>query len=173
MLKQFELLILKGALLYCGLQFLMRLYLASTLIDDAGTQILELIYGFILGFVRDLVSAALFLALLYLAPLFRGSARLFIMSYSHLLIILVLVFAVCELFFWMEFDGRPDHLVFHYLRYPVEVLAFLEDQFYLSLLLLPLALAVWFIGRMFRPWIFGKGYFPHSDMRKINQLSSN
>ncbi len=204
MLKQFDLLILKGALLYCTLQFLMRMYLAFTLVDDPDTQPQELIIGFLLGFVRDLVSALLLLAPFYLATLLRKtSRRLFIVLYSHLLILLMLVFAVCEVFFWLEFDGRPDRLVFHYLKYPVEVIAFLEDQFYLSLLLFPLAFVVWFVGKVFRPWmdalaspdsdkllqyrhlmvmflfvlltpwIFHNGNFPHSDMRKINQFSTN
>jgi len=203
LLKQFEQLIFRAGLFYCGLQFLMRLYLASSLIEDTDIQVPELAIGIMLGFIRDLVSAILFLAPLYLVSLFRNLQRLFIMSYSHLLIFLVLVFAIVEVFFWMEFDGRPDRLVFHYLKYPVEVLAFLEDQFYLSLLLFPLAFVVWLVGRLLRPWmellvssnpdeirhhwpalimilfvlvspwIFNKGYFPHSDMRQVNQLSSN
>jgi len=203
LLRQYDLLIVKAALCYCAVQFLMRVWLVSTLVNDADTQILEIVIGFTLGLIRDFVSALLFLAPLYLIPLTGKYQRQYTSFYSHLLVLLILVFTVCEVFFWLEFDGRPDRLIFHYLKYPIEVLVFLEDQFFLSLLLIPLAIVVWFIGRLIRPWtnillssgtagkhqhasalimflfvlaspwIFNRGYFPHSDMRKVNQFSSN
>lgn len=60
---------------------------------------------------------------------------------------LILLFA--EGFFWFEFESRLDRLVFHYLAYPVEVLAFLDDQFYLTVILLPFIGAVWLLVRIF------------------------
>ena len=54
-------------------------------------------------------------------------------------LVMVVVF-IAELCFWVEFESRLDRLVFHYLAYPKEVLVFLEDQFYLSPVLLPIIL---------------------------------
>ena len=63
------------------------------------------------------------------------------------------VVLIAEIFFWSEFEGRLDRLVFHYLGYPKEVLVFLEDQFYLSLFLAPFLLIVWLWYRWVRRWL--------------------
>ncbi len=103
----------------------------------------------------------------------------------------LLIFTIAELFFWYEFESRLDRLVFHYLAYPVEVISFLEDQFYLSLVIVPLALALAIIYWPFRrvapiaplPAIvlatlgvavvaFGKPIFLGGD-RWANQIASN
>ncbi|MGI9324272.1 MAG: LTA synthase family protein [Pseudomonadales bacterium] len=62
-----------------------------------------------------------------------------------------LLVSVAEVFFWNEFQSRPDRLVFHYLSYPQEVLTFLEDQFYLSLYIVPFLLLVLLVHWWLRP----------------------
>lgn len=57
------------------------------------------------------------------------------------------VIGMLDVFFWFEFGNRTDRLVFHYLSYPVEVWAFLEDQFLLSVLVIPIAVAVVIVHR--------------------------
>ena len=61
--------------------------------------------------------------------------------------VIVIVF-VAEAFFWLEFESRLDRLVFHYLAYPKEVIIFLEDQFFLSLVLVPFLAVVWLLCRL-------------------------
>ncbi len=101
--------------------------------------------GFAAGALNDLLAFMLLpglaagLGLLHPALLRPG--------YVLAVALMVLVFAA-EVFFWLEFEGRPDRLIFHYLAYPKEVLVFLEDQFFLSLFLLPFVAVVWLCCRL-------------------------
>ncbi|MEM7097583.1 MAG: LTA synthase family protein [Pseudomonadota bacterium] len=70
----------------------------------------------------------------------------------------ILVIVIAEGFFWLEFESRLDRLVFHYLAYPREVIVFLEDQFFLSLVLVPFLLFVWLVC-----WLIG---YPDPEQAK-------
>lgn len=60
---------------------------------------------------------------------------------------LMIVVLFAEVFFWQEFQSRLNRLVFHYLSFPGEVALFLEEQFFISALLVPLALGSWGVMR--------------------------
>jgi phosphoglycerol transferase MdoB-like AlkP superfamily enzyme len=93
--------------------------------------------GFAAGLVNDLQSFVLLAGAVALAGFWRQ--RWLRVAVFIAVLVMVVVF-IAELFFWVEFESRLDRLVFHYLAYPKEVLVFLEDQFYLSLVLLPIIL---------------------------------
>jgi phosphoglycerol transferase MdoB-like AlkP superfamily enzyme len=67
---------------------------------------------------------------------------------SGVVIAIVLIVAIAEIFFWHEFEARLDRLVFHYLAYPVEVLTFLEEQFYIKWILVPFILIIVLLVRL-------------------------
>ncbi len=102
---------------------------------------------FLLGLVNDLQAFVLVAGVVALIGLINERC-LHVTAYLVLAVTLV-VFAA-EVFFWLEFESRLDRLVFHYLAFPKEVLVFLEDQFFLSLFVLPLVLVTW--GFM---WLLG------------------
>ncbi|MFK7916083.1 MAG: LTA synthase family protein, partial [Pseudomonadales bacterium] len=92
---------------------------------------------FIVGSGRDLlVAAAAGGLILTAAHIGSRTLRTVLLLLAALTVLLI----AAELFFWSEFQSRPDRLVFHYLAYPREVLTFLQDQFFVTLLLLPFAL---------------------------------
>jgi len=100
---------------------------------------------FLFGMLNDLQSFLILAGLVAGLGLFnqrvlRGAAYVFMA--------VTLVVFTAEVFFWLEFESRLDRLVFHYLAYPKEVLVFLEDQFFLSLFVLPLLLLTWALMRL-------------------------
>ncbi len=100
------------------------------------------------GAVNDLIAVALLLGLVALAA--AASRRALRVAVSGALCV-ALVTAIVDLFFWFEFGSRTDRLVFHYLVYPVEILVFLQEQFHLTLIALPVVVAVALIHRGARP----------------------
>ncbi len=111
-------------------------------------EVTEVLQAMAIGLVNDsMLFLALFAALVLTALIRPIIAQLFL-AFSILLWIL---FLIVDVFFWIDFDGRADRLVFHYLAFPVEVLVFLEDQFALSLLILPLLLVVYLVYRQLLP----------------------
>ncbi len=111
-------------------------------------EIAEVMQAMVIGLINDSMLFLALFALLVLTALLRPiAARLFL----AIGILLWILFVIVDVFFWIDFDGRADRLVFHYLAYPVEVLVFLEDQFALSLLILPLLLLVYLIYRQLLP----------------------
>ena len=152
----------------------------------------EVAFAFVVGVYHDLWAFLLILSPVALAVLvLPKAARLALFAVC----VAMLVVTFAEVFFWWEFAGRLNRLVFHYLLFPQEVLVFLEDQFYLSVFVLP-ALAVAYVvyrgilggaalapGRSramtltalggaacallwVQPWDF-------SDSRRINEMASN
>ncbi len=91
------------------------------------------------GLGHDLLVAGVTGTAIVLAAVW--GRRSLLVSLALIAFVLLLV-SVAEIFFWNEFQSRPDRLVFHYLSYPQEVLTFLEDQFYLSLYAVPFLLLV-------------------------------
>lgn len=103
---------------------------------------------FTIGAFNDAMLFALLAALLILAAL---PARVTARPALFITLLLIVLLIIVDIFFWIDFDGRADRLVFHYLAYPIEVLSFLEDQFALSLLIVPLVLLVYIGFRALRP----------------------
>jgi hypothetical protein len=98
--------------------------------------------GIIFGLVNDAAAFAMVAGVVALA----GYLGLYFFRAMVLVAIaVILIVGVAEVFFWQEFQSRLDRLVFHYLAFPKEVLVFLDEQFYLSLLILPFCLLVWVI----------------------------
>lgn len=111
-------------------------------------DIAEVSQTIVIGLINDsMLFLALFGLLIVTALIKPIVARLFL----AICILLWILFVIVDVFFWIDFDGRADRLVFHYLAYPVEVLVFLEDQFALSLLILPLLFIVYLIYRQLLP----------------------
>ncbi len=104
------------------------------------------IHVWINGVLADAVALLMVSCLLALGCL--SSRPWFRWVVSGVVIAVVLIVAIAEVFFWFEFQARLDRLVFHYLAYPVEVLVFLEEQFYLKWILIPFALIVVLLARL-------------------------
>lgn len=104
---------------------------------------------FLVGTGRDLLVAGTAAGLIAITA--RAGHKL-LQVLLALIAALTIIIVAAELFFWSEFQSRPDRLVFHYLSYPKEVLTFLQDQFFVSLLLLPLgALSAALYTWLYRP----------------------
>ena len=101
--------------------------------------------SFFYGTINDLQAFFLVAALAVVPGLF--SKRILRLTTAIIVPISLIVF-VAEIFFWLEFESRLDRLVFHYLAYPKEVLVFLQEQFYLTIVILPFALICWVILRL-------------------------
>jgi phosphoglycerol transferase MdoB-like AlkP superfamily enzyme len=147
---------LRFSALYCVLQLIIRLLLATSLTDEPTAQAADLIAALIFGLLHDMVIAAMLLAPLALLICVRPTATpirgVLIGSWLVMVILVSMVATIGDVFFWHEFESRPNRLVFHYLKYPVEVTAFLEEQFYLSIILFPFCMLVWFGYRGIKPW---------------------
>lgn len=100
---------------------------------------------FLFGLLNDLQAYFIVAGLVALVGMLNQRV-LRIAAYVGLAVTLIILAA--EIFFWLEFESRLDRLVFHYLAYPKEVLVFLEDQFYLSLFVVPLLLLSWGLMRV-------------------------
>lgn len=101
--------------------------------------------GFAAGVVNDL--QAFWLAAGMIAVFGLGRER-WLRAGAFIVLAVTLLVSLAEVFFWIEFESRLDRLVFHYLSYPKEVIVFLEDQFYLSLFVLPFLGISWLLVRM-------------------------
>lgn len=103
---------------------------------------------FAIGVANDVMLFAGLASLTVLvAVLHRRIARVVLL----LILLVIAVIVIVDIFFWFDFDGRANRLVFHYLAFPVEVLVFLEDQFALSFLILPLLGLVYWCYRLMGP----------------------
>ena len=163
----------------------------SLTIPDIPIQ--DLWYSMFIGIYQDLLAAILLLVPLACTLLIKRN--LFRITLVLTISIVCLV-TIAEVFFWNEFGGRLDRLVFHYLRHPIEVLVFLEDQFLLSIFMLPFFAVVYLIykfyirffpsihtrqEKLFAVIIIGLStciviwHVPvrHSDFRPANELAEN
>ena len=109
------------------------------------------------GLQSDLLAAALLGGLLAPALLLR--TRWLRTFFAGVAVAVALLVTAAEIFFWIEFESRLDRLVFHYLAYPFEVLVFLEEQFYLTWILIPFVLLVVVLARWLAPPHMADGRF--------------
>jgi len=84
-------------------------------------------FGF--GLLNDLQS---FVLVSGSVALFAFTSLRWFKVATFVAVAVAMLVCIAELFFWMEFESRLDRLVFHYLAYPKEVLAFLDEQFFLT-----------------------------------------
>ena len=132
--------LLRWFVLWVGLGFAMRLLFLAYYPEHAAAPGW---LGLAFGFLHDFMTFWLAPALLSIFVLIRTSW----MTLGFLVTnAVILVVTVAEGFFWLEFESRLDRLVFHYLAYPREVIVFLEEQFFLSIFLLPFVLVVWLVS---------------------------
>lgn len=96
------------------------------------------------GALNDVIAIALLSTIIGAAGCVGRRAMHTAMTAS---VAVCVVVSMLDVFFWFEFGNRTDRLVFHYLNYPIEVWAFLEDQFVFSLLIVPIAVAVALLHR--------------------------
>ena len=113
---------------------------------DTDIPTIDLWWSILIGISQDLMAGVIVLVPLSLALLIN---RRFFRTILVCTVGIVLLVTIAEIFFWNEFSGRLDRLVFHYLRHPIEVIVFLEDQFLLSVFALPFLGGVFLIYRFF------------------------
>jgi hypothetical protein len=129
-------------LLFLGLGLATRLYICSSLAD-----VPLWVWG--LGLWNDLLAAVMFLGLT--SPVLLVPQRFLRRALVAVLVAVVLIVAAAEAFYWIEFQARLDRLVFHYLAYPIEVLVFLDEQFYLHWVGVPFLLLAYGIAVLLDP----------------------
>ncbi len=98
------------------------------------------------GMLADVAALVLLSAVVALG--LRSSRAWVRTALVVIVVAVVLLVAAAEIFYWHEFEARLDRLVFHYLAYPVEVLVFLEEQFYITWVLVPFVLLVLLVVRL-------------------------
>ena len=148
--------LLRWLVLWLSLGLAMRLVFLAYYPDQASAPG---VFGFAVGLLHDFMAFWLAPALLSLFVLLRRSWAGVGFFVTNAIILLVVI---AEGFFWLEFESRLDRLVFHYLAYPREVIVFLEDQFFLSVFLLPFLLVVALVS-----WMVG---FPRKE--QVNRRSA-
>ncbi|MFP6816835.1 MAG: LTA synthase family protein [Pseudomonadales bacterium] len=184
---------IRWAVLVLLLGLLVRTLIAWDLRAEPAIQWADIWGAFIIGGYQDLLALALLSGPVALALLINVKiGRITLL----LLIAVTLIATFAELFFWWEFESRLNRLVFHYLRFPRELVTFLEEQFYLSLFAIP-AFAIVFgtyrfvvsgcppvLSRRSR-WLMAATVFTSaatlvlveswdfSTSRRINQMASN
>ncbi len=184
--------LLRWACLVVLLGFGVRMAIAVSLWTDPHVPGTEILVAVLIGIYQDLIALILLSGPLALAYLIGDRLGRLVLL---LLTAVVLVVAFAELFFWWEFEGRLNRLVFHYLLFPREVVTFLEDQFYVSLYAIPALLIIVVSYRVVRGRSAGHGVPPRallvgaviacvvavlvtsplefSKSRRINQMASN
>lgn len=101
--------------------------------------------SFAYGLVNDLQA---FVLVAGVAALLGIYSKVALRWSTALLVAVSLIVLFAEVFFWLEFESRLDRLVFHYLAYPKEVLVFLQEQFYLTAILLPFLGVCWLVLKL-------------------------
>ena len=182
---------LRFAILCMALWFGLRLVLALLLPEvPLGERLVAIAYGF----SGDLQALALVCGLLALGFL---TGRRFAVFWLALTAAAVAVVFIAEVLHWGEFQTRLGRLAIQYVRYVREVLAFVDEQVYLTYFLLPFAALAWFVGRRLARWlpegftrsqrlacvgwvaaavavlVFGRSVAPTEPLRPLNQLASN
>ena len=171
--------------------FLLRLLIASDIWGAHELSMSTYLLAIGIGIFHDSLVVILITSILYVA------SRVFPRSMGFLVFLFCFLLAlefIADLFFWWEFESRLNRLVFHYLLFPEEVLVFLEEQFFISLLLFPFLVLVYGIFRLV--WKEPKSFKIHrtgasllivssvvilfsfqpisfSESRKINVMASN
>ncbi len=128
-----------------GLVF--RIVVAIGLREESATDRLITVLD---GLVSDLLT--LFLVLGFLGCGFLAGARFARWWFGITLSAGAIVF-IADCFYWLEFHARFDRFVLHYAEYPREVLVFLDDQFFVGLLVLPFAVLVGIVARWAIRWL--------------------
>ena len=108
--------------------------------ESAGERFLAILNGLI----SDL--QALFLVFAFLGIGILVGAR-FARWWLGLTLALAAILFVADCIYWLEFQSRFDRFVLQYALHPLEVLAFLDEQFFVGLAGLPFAILVWLAAR--------------------------
>ena len=135
-------------------QLVLRGCFLLTLLDEPTAAAADLGVAMLSGVLHDLLGFGVLLlpvlTILAIVDLAKPKQRLLLDVVAFLVIVIWVVAEIGEVFFWGEFDGRLNRLVFHYLAYPLEVLSFLDDQFFFSLVIVPILLASYWLQRLMR-----------------------
>jgi phosphoglycerol transferase MdoB-like AlkP superfamily enzyme len=126
---------------------LVRIFIFLELVQEPLVPRIDLLLAFPVGVYHDLWAFLLVSTPVGLTLLLLPRAARFVL-FVVCAVILVITFA--EMFFWWEFASRLNRLVFHYLLFPHEVLVFLEDQFYVSVFLIPALAVTYLVYRIVR-----------------------
>ena len=136
------------------LQTLLRGFFLVSLLDEETAPGGDLVVGMLSGLLHDslgfLVLALPVMIVVALFGLAKPRQRLIFDVVLFLVLAIWLIAEIGEVFFWNEFDGRLNRLVFHYLAYPLEVLSFLDDQFFFSLVIVPILGIAYLLQRVLR-----------------------
>ena len=132
----------RALLLFLALGLAVRAYIAS-FIDAVPAWV------WIAGLGNDVLAAALMFGVF--SPVVLVPNRVLRRGLVAVAVAIALIVAAAEAFYWIEFESRLDRLVFHYLAYPIEVLVFLDEQFYLTWVGLPFVVLVYCIAIWLNP----------------------
>ena len=136
------------------LQTLLRGFFLVSLLDEETAPAGDLVVGMLSGLLHDclgfLVLALPVMITVTLFGLAKPRQRLVFDVVLFVVLAIWLIAEIGEVFFWGEFDGRLNRLVFHYLAYPLEVLSFLDDQFFFSLVIVPILGVAYLLQRLLR-----------------------
>ena len=171
------------------LGFAIRIVIAGDIDEDPTASNGDIWLAFALGVYHDVWAFVLLLSPVAVALLIAPRSAPLVL---FLMCVVLLVVSFAELFFWWEFAGRLNRLVFHYLLFPKEVVVFLEEQFYVSLYAIPVAVVMYGVYRLVRgrsvrlgrPYAVGVLLaaagalmwvvpLQGSDSRKVNEMASN
>ena len=136
------------------LQSLLRGYFLLDLLNEPTAPGADLLVAMFSGLVQDTLGFAVLmlpvLVVLSIITISKAKQRFIFDLVLFLVLAIWVVAEIGEIFFWSEFDGRLNRLVFHYLAYPIEVLSFLDDQFFFNFVIVPLLGAVYMLQRFLR-----------------------
>lgn len=135
-------------------QTLLRGGFLITLLDEPTAAAGDLFGAMLAGLLHDALGfGVLVLPVLIVMVAFdisKARQRVMLDLVSFVVLVVWVIAEVGEVFFWNEFDGRLNRLVFHYLAYPLEVLSFLDDQFFFSLVIVPILGGCYVLQRLLR-----------------------
>jgi len=135
-------------------QSLLRGYFLLSLSSEPTAPGSDLLLAMISGLVHDALGFAVLilpvLIVLSIIDIRKARQRIVFDLVLFLVLVVWVVAEIGEVFFWSEFDGRLNRLVFHYLAYPIEVLSFLDDQFFFNIVIIPLLAGVYLLQRFLR-----------------------
>ena len=140
----------RALLLFLALGLAVRAYIASFV--DAVP-----VWVWITGLGNDVLAAALVFGVF--SPVVLVPNRVLRRALIAVAVAITLLVAAAETFYWIEFEARLDRLVFHYLAYPVEVLVFLDEQFYLTWVGLPFVVLVYGLAIWLDPPVAARPHY--------------
>lgn len=140
--------LVRGAVIYLGISFLLRLVLWGLFGGEAGVKVSALLSILLRGFANDLVTLLYLIFPLLLFLTFsterfvnRPFVRRGMATITFMTLFALLYLSVAEYFFFEEFDARFNLVAVDYLIYPTEVLINIWESYPI----IPIVLILFFV----------------------------